>query len=83
MEQLSIIGKIESETPEVVVFAVQTSAFDDENENGEAIEEAIRGAVKAFEEKGATATAFAQRAIFSGEGRLIVKIAREPLDSGE
>ena len=85
-ERLSILGKIEAATPEVVVFAVQTSAgaFLDGNgnEDGTVVEDAIDAAVKAFEDKGATAAAFAQRAIFhgEGEGRLVVEIVREPLE---
>lgn len=56
MKELELVGKINAETPEVVVFAIQAPEFDDG-----LVDAAIARAVGAFEEAGVSAAAFAQR----------------------
>ena len=54
--KLELVEEINAETPEVVVFAIQGSKFDDA-----LVDEAIERAVGALEDAGVSGKAFAQR----------------------
>lgn len=72
--KLELVEKINAETPEVVVFAIQGSKFDDA-----LVDEAIERAVGALEAAGVSGTAFAQRMRRRVEGTL--RLSMEATDS--
>ena len=77
--KLELVGKINAETPEVVVFAIQGSELDDA-----IVDEAIARAVGAFEDAGVSAAAFAQRMRGRVDGTLRLSMeVTEPIPDGD
>ena len=77
--RLELVGKVNAETPEVVVFAIQGSELDDE-----LVDEAIARAVGVLEDAGVSGTAFAQRMRGRVEGTLRLSMeVTEPIPDGD